>query len=148
MILPFVVGLGSHHGDDQAGWLVVSRLKQLGYPSPKLASLLHPAEMFDVIDAEQPLAICDACLGNDAPGSIRCFSWPTDKVVYERASVSHDLSLGDVMELGRELRCLPQQARIWTVNADSWSAGSEPSLEVQAATIRVADAIWRDCQSA
>lgn len=148
MILPFVVGLGSHHGDDQAGWLVVSRLRQLGYPSQKLATLMHPADMFDVVDAEQPLVICDACSGVDAAGAIRCFSWPTDRITYERATVSHDLSLGDVMDLGRELQCLPQRAQIWTVKADSWSAGSEPSAEVTAATIRVADAIWRDCQSA
>lgn len=146
--LPFVVGLGSHHGDDQAGWLVVSRLKRLGYPGPKLVSLQHPADMFDVLDAEQPLVICDACVGDGVPGTIHCFSWPTDRVAYQRASISHDLSLGDVMELGRQLRCLPEQAQIWTVKADSWSAGSEPSLEVQSATIRIADAIWRDYQSA
>lgn len=148
MTLPFVVGLGSHHGDDQAGWLVVARLEQLGYPRPKLASLLHPADMFDVVDAEQSLVICDACLGDGVPGAIRRFSWPTDRIAYQRASVSHNLSLADVMDLGRQLRSLPEQAQIWTVNAVSWSAGSRPSLDVQSASMRVADAIWRDYQSA
>lgn len=148
MTLPFVVGLGSHHGDDQAGWLVVSRLRALGYPDSKLASLQHPADMFDVLDAEHPLVICDACLGDGEAGTTCCFSWPSDRLTYERASVSHDLSLAGVMELGRKLRCLPERALVWTVKADSWRVGSAPSLEVQAACSRVADAIWKDFQSA
>lgn len=146
--LPLVVGLGSHHGDDQAGWLVLSRLREIGYPDEKLVTLKHPADILDVLDAEQSLVICDACIGDGVPGAIRCFSWPADRLVYQRATISHDLSLGDVMDLGRQLQCFPQKAQIWTVKADSWTAGSEPSPEVQSASIRVADAIWRDCHSA
>ena len=148
MTLPFVVGLGSHHGDDQAGWLIISRLRQLGYPSSSLASVQHPAELLDVVDPKQNLVICDACLGDGAPGAIDCFSWPADQLDSLRGSTSHDLTLGEVMDLGLQLDCLPQQAQIWTVKAESWSAGSGPSSEVQLAAVRVADAIWRDCHGA
>ena len=139
---PLVVGLGSHHGDDQAGWLVLSRLQERGYPGARLARLQHPADLLDVVDAELALVICDACVGDGQPGTIHSFRWPTDRLVYQRPSGSHDLSLGDVMELGRQLRCFPEAAEIWTLAGTSWSAGSEPSAAVQSAAVRVADAIW------
>ncbi len=145
MTWPLIVGLGSHHGDDRAGWLVLKRLQELGYPGGRLVTLQHPADLLDVIDteqAEQTLVICDACVGTSQPGTIHCFRWPTDKLVYQRPSGSHDLSLGDVMEIGRRLRCFPEMAQIWAVEADSWLAGSEPSAAVQSAAARVADAIW------
>lgn len=171
MTWPLIVGLGSHHGDDQAGWLVLKRLQELGYPGNRLVPLQHPADLLDVVDAEQALVpstvvpplrrrdfpeirsaerpdygralvICDACVGDGPPGTIRCFRWPTDKLVYQRPSGSHDLSLGDVMNLGKRLRCLPEVVQIWTVEADSWTGGSEPSLEVLSAADRVAEAIW------
>ena len=144
MILPFIVGLGSHHGDDQAGWLVVDQLQARGYPVTRLARLQHPADLLDVIETEPTLVICDACLGGDSLGTIRSLCWPTDKLAYQRPSGSHDLSLADVMELGQRLGSLPERVLIWTVQAGSWSAGSEPSLEVQSAAARVADAIWKD----
>ena len=171
---PLVVGLGSHHGDDQAGWLVLTRLQERGYPDARLVRLQHPADLLDVIDAEQflepptvvpplrrrdirsaerpdysrALVICDACVGGGPPGTIHCFRWPTDRLVYQRPSGSHDMSLGDVMELGRQLRCFPEAAQMWTVEAESWSGGSEPSAAVQSAAVRVADAIWKDCHDA
>lgn len=148
MTPPLVVGLGSYHGDDQAGWLVLKRLQERGYPDARLMRLQHPADLLDVIDAEQTLVICDACVGAGPPGTLRCFRWPTDKLVYQRCSGSHDMSLGDVMELGQQLRCFPEAALMWTIKAESWSAGSEPSAAVQSAAVRVADAIWKDCHDA
>ena len=171
MTPPLVVGLGSHHGDDQAGWLVLKRLQERGYPGARLAYLKHPADLLDVVDAElalksatvvpplrrrdfpeirsaerpdyiRALVICDACVGGGSPGTIHCLRWPTDKIIYQRPSGSHDLSLCDVMELGRQLRCFPEAAEIWTLAGTSWSAGSEPSAAVQSAAVRVADAIW------
>ena len=182
MTWPLIVGLGSHHGDDQAGWLVLDRLRERGYPATRLARLQHPADLLDVIDAEQclmpttvtpttvvpplrrrdfreirsaerpgysrALVICDACVGGDPPGTIRSFRWPTDKLVYQRPSGSHDLSLVDVMKIGQRLHCLPEAVQIWTVQTVSWSAGSKPSLEVQSAAARVAETIWKDHQRA
>lgn len=148
MTWPLIVGLGSHHGDDQAGWLVLDRLRERGYPATRLARLQHPADLLDVIDAESSVMICDACVGGDSPGTIRSLCWPTDKMVYQRPAGSHDLSLADVMELGQRLGSLPERVQIWTVQTVSWSAGSKPSLEVQSAAARVAETIWKDHQHA
>ena len=142
MILPFVIGLGSHHGDDRAGWLVLDRLRERHYPQTHLIRLQHPADLLDVIDVEKSLVICDACVGAGIPGSIHLFRWPSDKLCYEKASGSHDLSLCSVMELGRQLGGLPEAAEIWTLEGTVWSAGTEPSDLVRSSAIQLADRIW------
>lgn len=75
MTQPFVFGLGSHHGDDQAGWLVVDLLQARGYPSNRLARLRHPADLLDWIDRADSVVICDACAGRDDVGAIRRMHW-------------------------------------------------------------------------
>ena len=66
----FIVGLGSHHGDDQAGWLVMDRLQQRNFPPQQMTRLRHPIDLLDVIDTEMSLVICDACYGSGNPGPV------------------------------------------------------------------------------
>jgi len=75
MTMPFVAGLGSHHGDDQAGWLVIEELRKRGFPPNQLARILHPADLLDLIHGQESLVICDACMGKDSPGKIRRMNW-------------------------------------------------------------------------
>ena len=142
MTWPLVVGLGSDHGDDQAGWLAIQCLSARGYPESKLLSARHPAELLDHADNDGPLVICDACLGNNSPGTIRSFDWPTDELCYERPSGSHDLSLCDVLAIGRQLDCFPDRVAIWTLEGNVWNYGTEPSADVVFAADRVAGLIW------
>lgn len=148
MTWPLVVGLGSHHGDDLAGWLVIDRLHERGYPSDRLLRARHPADLLDTIDAKQALVMCDACVGSGMLGAVHRWHWPTDQIVYARPTGSHDLSLRDVLELGRRIQCCPETAEIWTVEGATWSPGAEASAEIAAAAIEVADAIWRDRRDA
>jgi len=148
MTWPLVVGIGSHHGDDQAGWLVIDCLHARGYPIERLIRARHPADLLDAIDAKQTLLMCDACVGSGTPGTVRRWHWPTDQIVYARPTGSHDLSLGDVLDLGRRIQCCPETAEIWTVEGAIWSPVASASAEIEAAAIEVADAIWRDCRDA
>ena len=75
MTHPFVFGLGSHHGDDQAGWLVIDQLQARGYPSNRLTQLRHPADLLDWIDGSDSVVICDAYAGRDDVGTIRRMHW-------------------------------------------------------------------------
>ncbi len=165
---PLVVGLGSHHGDDQAGWLVVARLRERNFPEASLACLQHPAELLDMIESGQKLVICDACSGNGDPGAIHCgiwrpailaqqrnsesegcLRWVDDDAVIERPRKgSHDLSLFDVMELGYSLNGFPDSTEIWTVEGTAWIPGTNPSASIHLAAARVADLIWEKCRHA
>ena len=159
---PIVIGLGSHHGDDQAGWLVVRRLRERNFPESSLACLQHPAELLNVIEPDQDLVVCDACSGNGNPGAIHCGIWTpailvqhrnteTDRCqqrLVEDAAIdrprkgSHDLSLFEVMELGYSLNSFPVSAEIWTVEGTAWTPGTNPSATTRLAAARVADLIW------
>ena len=142
MTLPLVVGLGSHHGDDQAGWLVLDRLRERNFPGVRLTRILHPVDLLDFCDPQQPLVVCDACHGSGLPGHVRRCCWPSDQVVATRHSGSHDLSLREVLELGRQLGRLPQVVEIWTIEGSVWSPGCASSADVERAAVEVADQLW------
>jgi hydrogenase maturation protease len=139
-----VVGLGSHHGDDQVGWLVLDRLQARGYPSELLIRARHPLDLLDRINASQTLLLCDACVGVGQPGTIQHFHWPTDRIAYTRPLGSHDLSLHDVLELGQCLGICPPSVRISTVEGGAWIPGTPLCAAVTAAAMELADAIWQD----
>lgn len=139
---PLVVGLGSQHGDDQAGWLVLERLSRRDYPHDRLLRAKHPTQLLDVVEDEQSLVICDACIGNEAPGDIHCFSWPTEALSYQRPTGSHDLSLSHVLELCHRIHRGPQVASIWAIEGQFWLPESSPSNQIQLSAILVAEAIW------
>ena len=162
MSLPVVIGLGSHHGDDQAGWLVVKHLRERNFPEAKLACLQHPAELLDMIETNQELVICDACSGNGTPGLIHCGIWTPailrqnsksksdqfvnrldDELATEKTRPgSHDLSLFEIMEIGYSLKSFPELVEIWTVEGTVWEPGAEPTAKIQSAAVRMADLIW------
>ncbi len=142
MTWPLVVGLGSHHGDDQAGWLVLDRLRERNFPAARLTRILHPVDLLDVSDPQQSLILCDACRGSGAPGDVSHCRWPSDHFIITRHSGSHDLSLREVLELGQQLGRLPQIVEIWTIEGAVWSPGSPPSADVERAAIEVAEQLW------
>ena len=168
MSWPLVVGLGSHHGDDQAGWLAVRRLRERHFPEASLACLQHPAELLDMIETDQDLVICDACSGNRDPGTIHCGIWRPAILVQQQNTKSdgcrqrlvanadiehprqgsHDLSLFEVMELGYSLNGFPVSAEIWMVEGTDWVPGTNPSASIYLAAARVADLIWEKCRHA
>jgi hydrogenase maturation protease len=142
MTFPRVVGLGSHHGDDQAGWLIIDRLKELGYPRSHLAKALHPAELLDGLSLTEPLFICDACQGNDAAGTVHRWHWPTDSLIDLKTGGTHDLSLPQILELAGQLDNCPESVEIWGIEGADWSPASLPGISVQTAAREVAAAIW------
>lgn len=145
---PLVIGLGSDHGDDQAGWLVIHRLRELGHPEGASYLAIHPADILDVVDPKRATIVCDACVASGAPGRIRRISWPTECLLNHNTRGTHDLSLRQILMLGQQLQCLPPTITIWTIEAQVWLAGSPPTQEVEAAALRVADEIWKVAHNA
>ena len=144
MTWPLVVGLGSHHGDDQAGWLVLDRLRELGYPPVQLQRALHPADILDVIDPLQRLVVCDACDGANPVGSVHCWRWPSDQLGTLHSRGTHDMEINDVLELAGKLQRCPSSVEFWAVEGLAWLPGSQPTDEVHAAAKHAASAIWRE----
>lgn len=145
---PLIVGLGSHHGDDRAGWLVIDRLEENRYPAESLLRIVHAVDLLDRANPEQPLVICDACQGSGIPGQTSRWSWPSTMIAILRHCGTHDLSLGEVLELGHALNRLPDRIAVWGIEGTNWSPASEPSLAVKAAAVDLADSFCRNSRDA
>lgn len=146
-MLPLIAGVGSPHGDDRAGWLVIEALHRRGYPTGRAVCLRHPTDLWTVAAEETSLWLCDAGVGLAAPGTIVHVRWPEQPLPRDRPHSSHDLPLGDVLELLRRFSARPVQAEIWIIVGQQWSAGSEPGAEVCRAAIRLAETLWQRAQN-
>lgn len=120
MTLPLVIGLGSSYGDDQAGWLVIDALWELGYPVNSARKAVHPADLLDDLQAGLRLTVCDACQVSDTAGEICRWTWPTDQLHSRRASGSHDLSLPQILELTRTIEFGLNCVDIWGISGQRW----------------------------
>lgn len=143
MTPPRVIGLGSHHGDDQAGWLVIDRLRDLGYPSDLLHKAANPVDLLDDLSSELAILICDACEGAGKAGSIHQWRWPTDQLQNLRSGGTHDLPLAQVLELAGQFADHPVRVEIWAMTGAAWIPAADPSEAVRAAAGEVAARIRR-----
>ena len=112
------VGIGSSHGDDQIGWLVVDEVEKLlnGAACRRAAT---PAELLNWIDGIDELVLCDAVVSSRPAGCVDSWTWPSPQLVRVSFQGSHDLSLVATLEIAEELGRLPPQVRIWGVAISS-----------------------------
>ena len=72
-----IAGLGSPHGDDQAGWLVVEQLATECPDNPDImvrrASI--PLDLLDWMEGVDVLHICDACEATETPAKLHRFTY-------------------------------------------------------------------------
>lgn len=134
------VGLGSSHGDDQAGWLVASELQRRADHSRSLNCRLakSPSDLLDWLDDVTHLILCDACDDPTQLGTLSHWHWPAERFVRTRSSSSHQLGLPEVLDLAAALHRLPERVELWTIAGASFAPGSEPSVDVRSACERLA----------
>jgi len=131
-----VVGIGSPHGDDQAGWEVIKQLSDrlVGDFTFRKASVPH--DILDWLHSELNVHIVDACFDSE-PGVRRHVirqqpdpsvqvnqrqPWSADfaEMAFPdvRSSSSHQLDLLSVLKLASTLGKLPNQFILWTVSIE------------------------------
>lgn len=135
-----IVGLGSPHGDDQAGWRVIDHLHAAGLSQDEARAAPTPAALWDWCSSQCDLTVCDASDDGAAPGRIHRWRWPDDPFP-ARASGTHDLPLSEVLAIGVTLGCLPTHVTIWTISGAAFGAGRETSPEVLTASARLAEVL-------
>jgi hydrogenase maturation protease len=124
-----VAGVGSAHGDDALGWMVIDGLFSCA-SSPWLASiqltkLQTPLDLLGVIDPasetpDQAFDVCiliDACLGL-AAGGLQRWKWPDLPSEVSSATSTHRLGLVSSLELAESLEVLPEQTWVYGVQVD------------------------------
>lgn len=144
---PLIVGLGSPHGDDRAGWLVIDELHRRGVAPAAARIAHHPSDLLDWLPDFNPppcpLVICDAAhaeagAGMDEPGACRDWSWPRRRWPVEVMRASHTLPLEDVLQMARTLNLLPEEVIVWTIAGTKFDPLSEPQDAVRHAARELA----------
>ncbi len=148
------VGIGSPHGDDQAGWLVADRL---GKSVSSLSGVLVrraavPMDLLDWLDGVKQLHVCDACRSGAPAGTLHRWEWPTDlndrgcdaiglssldTLAQLRSTGSHDCGLGQTLLLSERLGRLPPKVTIWGIEGREFRPEREFSAEIEAALVPI-----------
>jgi hydrogenase maturation protease len=149
-----VVGLGSPHGDDQAGWTAIDRLETLSLLGVKLIRLAVPHDLLDWLDEVQELHVIDAAQSVDrglANALVRfetqnigekSLRWQSSYCGNEgdskpdlirptglRSAGTHQIDILTVLELANCLRTLPKRVVLWTIPASRFGATAGVSKE-------------------
>jgi len=141
------VGIGSPHGDDQAGWTIAEGLLQdVGSSNDivvRRASV--PIDLIDWLDGIDCLHVCDACQGHAPPGTLHRWEYnavtpavsdrqrePLGRPSFAslRSTGSHDFGLITVLELAHRLGRLPSQVVVWCIEGRHFEIGQTLSPEI------------------
>ena len=78
--MSLIVGLGSPHGDDQLGWVVVDRLRP-GWPAGiTVAKVDGGIGLLASLVGHEAAVVIDAAAPAGRPGTIRSYIWPSAEI--------------------------------------------------------------------
>lgn len=136
-----IVGVGSPSGDDQAGWLTVDALLDLGIRSGDgvvIEKLDRPGSaLIPLLRSTAWLIVVDAMQGEGEAGQIQRFDetgWPH----YGHGLSSHGLGVIDALMLAGELGSLPPRLDLYGIEIAGTTPGSSPGRAIRAAATRLA----------
>ena len=170
-----VVGIGSPHGDDQAGWCVIDLLSKSVPESCQLSRAKVPHELLDrldevelmhVIDASAPTNAEDGLAGAD--GGLSRFELAVDhaghgKLAFVmshrgdghvtaepalRSGTTHHIDLISVMRLAQTLRTLPPRVVLWTIPGRHFDPATELDADCETQVRLCAGRIRRELNDA
>ncbi|MGA7799408.1 MAG: hydrogenase maturation protease [Gammaproteobacteria bacterium] len=121
-----VIGIGSHAGDDQIGWLVVRRLQQR-HPDIPCIQCDSPMALLGHLPLDGPLLVVDGVRSDRPEGTLHYLRWPMDPCPpgWGQPFSSHGLGLGDALALADRLGLLPSPTLLWGIEIGQ-SAPEEP----------------------
>lgn len=127
-----VLGFGSAHGDDAAGWRLVERLQNL--PDINAFALRQTVQTLDFFENCSSAVLIDACAGGGVPGTISRLAWPDPRIDVRHARSTHGISIGEVLQLAASLSVLPPTVVIYGVEVDPRKC--RPGLPLSAAVLQ------------
>ena len=136
-----VVGIGSPHGDDRAGWLIAEHLQKRGPNRFDIKIAKSPVDLLDWLEGVSRLVICDACHGLGEIGRSHRWTWPAPEITTIAMSGTHNLALPTVLALAEKLGQLPDEVVIQAIEGANRTVSAEISHEVAGAIVLLADQI-------
>ena len=150
-----IVGIGSSHGDDQLGWIVVQevvarlqRRREAGGEAIdgrwEVQRAASPADLLDWLPGPSRLILVDACESLNGATPWRCLAGDDLAASSTRGATGHLIALPAVLDVARNLGHLPERVEIWAIRGDDFSPGSSPSVESVVRARELATAIERE----
>jgi len=151
-----VLGLGSPHGDDRLGWLVIEELRKLlesadvqcaalaGSEILTCRAIATPHEILDELEQTTYLLLCDAACGSDF-GAFRHHLWPALPESPRPRQSTHAAGLQPSLQLAAELFPHVQDIHICTINGSQWEPLSQANPQLVARLNEWAQQIMQTC---
>ncbi|MDR3636374.1 MAG: hydrogenase maturation protease [Isosphaeraceae bacterium] len=137
-----VIGLGSPHGDDQAGWALVDRLEQRGMMSAQ--RVRDGVELLAALEGHDDVILVDASAPAGEPGRTRAFTWPCGELAEVPLLSTHGLGLVEALRMAETLGNLPRKVTIIAVESAAALAGTPVSAAVEQALDGLAERLLSD----
>ena len=128
-----VIGIGSPHGDDQAGWRLVETLRRQVELKVAVLAVGDPTDLLDCLDGCRSLVIVDACRTGAPAGTITRLQWPDPRIRHQHGHSTHRFGVPAVLDLAQQLHRLPERVVVLGVEVAACHALSEMSQVVVAA---------------
>ncbi len=136
-----ILGLGSPHGDDQAGWLTIDALHRRGVSLSMARRVSDPTDLWNWVVQETNLLLIDACIGTGPVGTLRKHVWPQRMLPGNGPRNSHHFPLDEALRLGCTLQLCPDTVTVWTIEGECFSPESTPAAAVAAAAEALAESL-------
>ena len=130
-----VIGVGSSHGEDQLGWLVVESLQQILGERESIVYVLCDRTVFDWMLLKQmdQCLFVDAVVSGAKPGTLHQIDLNSGEAEASRSASSHGFSLLDAVALARSLGQFPDHAMLYGIEIGQWQPQGAISTEVRQA---------------
>jgi hydrogenase maturation protease len=125
--------VGSQHGDDQASWQVVERLRRKPFRGIEAVALSDPIRLLDYLQGCERLILVDAYRSGATPGTILRLVWPDARLHEQAGSSTHAFGVVQVLELARQLQWLPPYVILIGIEAETCDPTAEISPPVRRA---------------
>jgi hydrogenase maturation protease len=120
-----VVGVGSAHGDDRAGWLVAEQLAAEPSGGVEVTSAGDPLRLVSLLDGCARLIVVDACRSGRPAGTVVRTTWAEVRRGLAGAPgadagpSSHGLGVAEALGLAEALGRLPDPAAVALVGIEA-----------------------------
>jgi len=128
----WLVGLGSDHGDDRAGWDVIAHLRNSVPDCVRVEAISDPFALATIPPGCELLIVVDGSRGLGLPGSLHQFEWPHPRLIVADGVSSHGLGVVDALQLAEALGRLPRRTIILAIEGEAGQPCEGLSPAVQA----------------
>jgi hydrogenase maturation protease len=146
-----VIGVGSPHGDDRAGWEAIDRLKTQLPSDVSLRKAASPLDILDWLEVDVETHLVDASAAISSKTRWEKFEWPFAALSFIKTlcpASSHGIELDQALRLALELDRLPNRIAVWGIHASSSAAVGSLSEETAQAVEACVEALLKELDHA